>query len=162
MPRLAMPPRMHAPTGAAQERRMPNPGMASHDPPVRLLVVDDSPDAADTTAELLRLDGYDVAVAYDGAQAVEVAARSRPRLVLMDITMPALDGYSAARELRRIEPREEPLVLVALTSRATPEEVDRAIDAGFDLHLPKPLFGQALSEVVDALVKPGPTPAEEE
>lgn len=113
----------------------------------RILVVDDHPDAADVTAELLRIAGYDAAVAFDGLEAVEVSRAFKPDLVLMDIDMPHMDGYAAARALRQ-EHTGSRLILIAHTGRTTPADVQEALDAGFDRHVSKPLMGEALCDLV--------------
>lgn len=113
----------------------------------RILVVDDHPDAADVAAVLLRMAGYETAVAFDGLEAVEVARAFKPDLVLMDIDMPNMDGYGAARVLRQEHARH--LILIAHTGRTTPADVQAALDAGFDRHVSKPLMGEALCDLVD-------------
>lgn len=114
----------------------------------RILVVDDNADGADTLALLLDFMGYDVRTAYDGLQAVAQAKEWQPDLVILDINMPVMDGYQAARKLRNMKETER-VVLVALTARTSP--ADRAISkaAGFDLHLAKPVAADRLTEVVD-------------
>ena len=99
--------------GAAEERAAPPPpaaGLSGH----RILVVDDSEDCRDSLATMLQLDGNDVRTAPDGAAALEVAASFEPEIVLLDIRMPVMDGYEAARRLRA-EPHGKHAVLVALT-----------------------------------------------
>ena len=105
---------------------------------VRVLVVDDNHDVADTIRELLELDGHEVHVAYDGAAAVEAAEAVRPALVLMDIGLPRLNGYEAAREIRSREWGSE-VMLVALTGWGQEADRRRSREAGFDRHLSKPV-----------------------
>ena len=116
----------------------------------KILVVDDYPDAADMTAHLLRLEGYEVAAAYHGLQAVEVARDFNPDLVLLDINMPIMDGYAAAKTLRREQPSGKNLVLIAHTANSTPSDVQSAIEAGFDRHVSKPVRGEALFSLIEA------------
>jgi CheY-like chemotaxis protein len=118
-----------------------------NDPPERILVVDDNHDAADTLALLLQFLDYDVRTAYDGQQAVDVAAEFRPHLVILDIHMPVMDGYEAAKQLRGRDGAQR-TVLVALTAVATPEAQDKAKQAGFDIHLAKPVDGGELADLL--------------
>ena len=116
----------------------------------RVLVVDDHHDAADTTAEFLRMYGtYDVRTAYDGMEAVELARSFLPEVVILDINMPVMDGYEAASLLRDGQAPGARLLLVALTGRNQPEDVARAKAAGFDHHLSKPLMDLALCDLVE-------------
>ena len=105
---------------------------------VRVLVVDDNQDAAETMKELLELDGHDVHVAHDGAAAVAVAEAIRPALVLMDIGLPKLNGYEAARDIRSRDWGSE-VMLVALTGWGQEADRRRSREAGFDRHLAKPV-----------------------
>jgi CheY-like chemotaxis protein len=117
----------------------------------RILVVDDNRDAADTLAMLLEFLNYDVRTAYDGQQAVTVAAEFQPQLVILDINMPVMDGYEAAKVLRgRTE--QDRMVLIALTAVATPEARDKAMEAGFDIHLRKPVDGSELTGLLERVL----------
>lgn len=109
----------------------------------KILVVDDNNDAADTLGELLSLYGFDVMVAYDGAEAVEKVAAARPDIVLMDIGMPRMDGYQAARLIRD---RAQEVRLYALTGWGQALDRRRAEDAGFHHHFVKPVDVDALVE----------------
>ncbi|HUS24865.1 MAG TPA: PAS domain S-box protein [Candidatus Binatia bacterium] len=104
---------------------------------VRTLVVDDNRDAADTLGALLRQQGHDVAVAYDGPAALEAARAHPPALVLLDIGMPGMDGYEVARRLRAM-PGMERAIIAALTGWGQERDVQRSVQAGFDRHLVKP------------------------
>jgi signal transduction histidine kinase len=106
--------------------------------PKKILVVDDNVDAADTLEALLDMDGFDVTTAYDGIAAVAAAASTLPDVVVMDIGMPGLDGYEAAREIRQ-QPRGKDVVLIALTGWGQATDKQRASRAGFDHHLVKPV-----------------------
>jgi two-component system, chemotaxis family, CheB/CheR fusion protein len=102
----------------------------------RVLVVDDNRDAADTLAELVRMLGHDAEVAFDGAAAIEHARRTAPEVVLCDIGLPGMNGYEVAKALRA---EGDGVKLIAVTGYAQPEDVRRAIEAGFDAHVAKPL-----------------------
>jgi len=117
----------------------------------RILVVDDNRDAADTLAMLLEFLHYEVRTAYDGQQAVAVAADFHPHLVILDINMPVMDGYEAAKTLRS-GPDRERMVLIALTAVATPEARDKAMEAGFDIHLRKPVDGSELTGLLERVL----------
>lgn len=108
-------------------------------PPRRLkvLVVDDNTAAADMLALVVRMLGHDVSTAYDGQQGVEAAQERRPDVILMDIGMPRLNGYEAARHIRQ-QVWGQAIRLVALTGWGQDEDKQRARDAGFDKHLVKP------------------------
>lgn len=115
-------------------------------PPGRILVADDYPRAAESLARRLHRMGYDVQTALDGLQAVERAAKFRPDVVLLDLGMPNLDGYEAARMIRD-QPWGKRMVLIALTGWGQEEHRRRTRDAGFDAHLVKPLDMTALEEI---------------
>ena len=116
--------------------------------PYVILVADDNADTADSAAELLRLDGHEVRVVYDGRQAVEAARTFRPRLVILDINMPVMDGYDAAAALRR-ESNDAELVLVAHSALNRPSDADRFRQAGFNHFLSKPAAPGELRALVE-------------
>ena len=109
----------------------------------RILVVDDNRDIVDSLALLLRLVGNQVETAGDGLAAVEAAGRYRPDLILLDIGMPRLDGYSACRQIRA-QPWGRGMAIVALTGWGQEEDRRRSREAGFDGHLVKPVEPSAL------------------
>ena len=111
----------------------------------RILVVDDNVDAADSLGELLEMLGNEVRTANDGEAAIEVAAQFRPDVVLMDIGMPKLNGFEAARRIRQ-HTWSRGMMLVALTGWGHEHDRKKSADAGFDHHLVKPVE-------MDALVK---------
>jgi len=113
----------------------------------RVLVVDDSTDAADSLAMLLELEGHEVSTAYTAAAALEKAERFQPEIAFIDIGLPQMDGYEVARRLRANE-RCRAIRLVALTGYGQPDDRDEARRAGFDHHLVKP----ADLESVDAIL----------
>jgi two-component system CheB/CheR fusion protein len=117
---------------------------------LRVLVVDDNPDAADSLAMLLRLEGHDVRIARDGRAALEGAQAYLPRVVLLDIGLPGLDGYSVARHLRE-QPGTRDALLVAISGYGQEEDRQRSRQAGFDHHLVKPIDFSELQQVMPAL-----------
>ncbi len=104
---------------------------------LRVLIVEDNVDMAESLATLLAHWGHQVQLAYDAASALEVAARARPEIILSDLGLPGMDGYELARRLRA-EPAFGKVVLVALSGYGRPEDQRRALEAGFDHHLVKP------------------------
>jgi signal transduction histidine kinase/ActR/RegA family two-component response regulator len=104
---------------------------------LRLLVVDDNQDAVETLSMLLSTLGVEHRTANDGPGALALAERFRPRMVLLDIGMPGMDGYEVARRLRS-QSRHEGVVLVALTGWGGEQDHERSQAAGFDHHLRKP------------------------
>jgi len=113
----------------------------------RVLVADDNVDSGDTLAQMLRLAGHEVHVVRDGVQAVRALAQFRPDVAVLDIGMPGMNGYEAARLIRAQEGGWD-VVLVALTGWGQREDRDRALRAGFDLHLVKPMDTAALDELL--------------
>lgn len=104
----------------------------------RILIADDDADNADALAMLLRLMGHSVVLARDGLEAVEIAERERPELILLDIGMPRLDGYGACRQIRE-QPWGRDMEIIALTGWGQEEDRRRTAEAGFDHHLVKPV-----------------------
>ena len=103
----------------------------------RVLVVDDNRAAADMLGMVVRMLGNEVLTADDGQQAIDVAAQFLPHVILMDLGMPKLSGYEAARHIRQ-QPWGETMMLVALTGWGQDEDKQRTKEAGFDHHLVKP------------------------
>ena len=120
--------------------------------PLRILVVDDNVDSADGLAKLLRLDGHEVSTANDGAGAVSAAKTFQPELVLLDIGLPDISGYDAARQIRSL-PGGSELRLVALTGWGQQEDRRRSREAGFDRHLVKPVAPAKLERVIVELAR---------
>ncbi|WP_159397044.1 ATP-binding protein [Sorangium cellulosum] len=125
--------RAQAAAAPGEERETP-----SLPPRCRVLVVDDNSDAADSLAMLLRVLGYSVEVAYDGRQGAEIAERFCPDVVLLDIGLPKMNGYEVARYFRE-QPWGKGMVLVAMTGWGQQEDKQRATEAGFNVHLTKPV-----------------------
>jgi signal transduction histidine kinase/ActR/RegA family two-component response regulator len=115
--------------------------------PVRVLVVDDNHDAAESLASLLSLEGHTVDVAYDGVTALSEAAKFQPQVALLDIGMPGMDGYQVARELRAGESTRS-MTIIALTGYGQPDDREHASAAGFDDHLTKPIDTELLIEML--------------
>ena len=110
-------------------------------------MVDDNRDSADSLGMLLRLKGNDIRTAHDGLEAVAAADTFRPELVLLDIGLPKLNGYDAARRIRQ-QPWGAAVVLVALTGWGQEEDRRRSHEAGFDFHVVKPVDLAALEQLL--------------
>ena len=121
-------------------------------PPLRVLCVDDNPDVADSSVDLLTAMGFEARACYSGQAALVEAAEFRPGVCLIDLNMPGMDGDELAVRLRAWA-AGGPLVLVAVTAMSNEESARRIRDAGFDLHLVKPVDPSNLVSVVDALWK---------
>jgi len=119
-------------------------------PTRRILVVDDNRDAAESLALLLQLMGHETRAVYDGLEAVEAAKKFQPDVVLLDIGLPKLDGYEAARRIRA-QQRDKRLTLVALTGWGMGEDLRRSDEAGFDAHMVKPVEPDALLRLLAEL-----------
>ena len=118
--------------------------------PLRVLVIEDHEDSAATLQEVLAFLGHHSAVIHGGLQGVQAVRRFAPDIVLCDVGLPDLDGYCVARAVRAAKDLRQP-VLVALTGHASHEDASRAADAGFDLHLAKPLSPDDLSHALASL-----------
>jgi signal transduction histidine kinase/ActR/RegA family two-component response regulator len=119
----------------------------------RILVADDNRDAAESMGMLLRIMGNEVRTVGDGVQAVEEAAAFRPDLVLLDIGMPRMNGYEAARGIREQHWGRE-MMLVAVSGWGQEDDRRRAIDAGFDRHVTKPIEFSQLQTLLSGLRDP--------
>ena len=120
----------------------------------RILVVDDHVDVADSLAMLLECTQYEVRTAYNGQEAVETARLFMPDLIILDIDMPVMDGFAAARMLRHDGDTQ---LLIALTGQTRPLDRIEARQSGFDMFLPKPIDGEYLLSMVDSVLQ-GLTP----
>jgi len=116
-------------------------------PFLRVLVVDDNVDAAQTLGLLLKVTGHDARMAFDGVIAVKVALEFLPNVVLLDIGLPGLDGYEVAKQLRQ-ESSLVDVVLVALTGYGQETDKLRSQDAGFNHHLVKPADFSKVQQVL--------------
>jgi PAS domain S-box-containing protein len=123
---------------------------AEHEAHVRVLVVDDNVDAAESIAMLLTLEGHEVRTVYAAHDALEAVRSFRPQVVLLDIGLPDMDGYEVARQLRSQQVIEG-MRLVAVTGYGQQSDRMRAREAGFDQHLVKPVDSEALHAVLDSV-----------
>ena len=140
---------------ATESAATPGRGDARSTPPLkpgsarrRVLVVDDNVDAAQSLGLLLGQMGCEVQIAHGGAAAIEAARAGQPHLVLLDISMPGVDGYSVVRRLKQdLAFRDVPFI--AVTGLGREADRDRAREAGFNEHLVKPVSPEALREVLE-------------
>jgi CheY-like chemotaxis protein len=116
----------------------------------RILVVDDNRDSTESMRLFLGMLGNEVAVAYNGLEAVETVASFRPDVVLLDIGLPILNGYEAARKIRQ-ETWGKDVVLIALTGWGQEDDVRSCKEAGFDHHMLKPVHPQLIQELLSTL-----------
>ena len=119
-------------------------------PPLRILIVDDNRDSADMLATLLTFSGHQTCTANDGLAAVDAAANLQPDVIFMDIGLPGLNGYEAARRIRELQRDKKP-VLVALTGWGQDADRRRSESAGFDAHLVKPVDDSVLGKLLEEL-----------
>jgi PAS domain S-box-containing protein len=133
-------PRVDAP--AAAPKRSVN--------PLRILVVDDNVDAAIALDMLLKVMGHESRVAHDGMVVMEMIAGYRPDVVLLDIGLPVMDGYEVARRLQSLK-KERPFCLVAVTGWGQDTDKQKSREAGFDLHLVKPVGLEELARVLEGV-----------
>jgi CheY-like chemotaxis protein len=117
-----------------------------------VLVVDDNRDAATSLAMMLQIMGHDAQTAFDGLQALEIAAEHQPELVLLDIGMPGLNGYETALRIRQ-QPWGREAVIAALTGWGQDTDRRKSQEAGFDHHMTKPLAPEALKQLLSGLVR---------
>jgi CheY-like chemotaxis protein/anti-sigma regulatory factor (Ser/Thr protein kinase) len=141
-PRLPAPP----PVAEAPARRRV--------PPQRTLVVEDNDDARDMLRTLLELDGHVVRDAANGIAGLAAALEHRPDVAIIDIGLPEMDGYEVARRLRASESLKA-VKLIALTGYGQADDARRAYEAGFDLHIVKPVDPERLAEAVANVVTGG-------
>jgi CheY-like chemotaxis protein len=118
-----------------------------------ILVVEDNRTNALILRTMLQKSGYEAAVATDGAEGVEMADRLKPRLVLLDLHMPRLDGFAAAAEIRRRAGRHAPAI-IAVTANASPEVHAACLASGFGAVLSKPVFLDSLVATLRSFAPP--------
>lgn len=119
----------------------------------RVLVVDDNVDVVETLSMVLRREHHAVQVAHDGRSAIQIAQGFRPDIVILDIGLPKMDGYEVARQLRADSDHGRNMLLIAMTGYGQEQDCQRALAAGFDHHLVKPVDLEVLLALLSA---PGP------
>jgi PAS domain S-box-containing protein len=134
------------------EQALQNPS-ARVSPGLRVLIVDDNRDSAESLGMLMQLAGHRVRIALDGPTALESARTFQPRIMLLDIEMPDMNGYEVARRIRE-QPSTQEVLLVAMTGYASDADRRRCREAGFDHHLVKPIDYDALQRLLASLGSP--------
>jgi len=119
-----------------------------------ILIVDDNPGNTKLVSFLLGSRGYPVRTAASGVEALALIAEELPRLVLMDLQMPGMDGYELTRRLKS-ETRTRGIVVVAVTAYAMKGDEERALDAGCDGYMTKPIDTRSFADVVSGLLSRG-------
>ena len=132
--------------------------MHAETPRVRVLIVDDHVDSAESLAELMQLCGYETRLAHDGWQAVHQARAWQPQALLLDINLPGLDGQEVARRIRRTEWGASAL-LIALSGWGAVDDREQSLAAGFNHHLVKPVDLHALEALLATAFAPHDPPA---
>jgi CheY-like chemotaxis protein len=116
----------------------------------RVVIADDNRDGADSLAMLLNLSGFEVYTAHTGPEALEAAIRYKPRVAILDIGMPGMNGYELARRIR-VEAWGTRMMLIAVTGWGQEQDKLKAQTAGFDHHFTKPVDFSALEQVLRSL-----------
>jgi len=137
-------PLRNGPTTAADHARPAGERVAK---PARVLVVDDNRDAAESIAMLLRLNGHEVQIAFDGLEAIAAAERQPPTVVLLDIGLPGMDGYEVARRLQLMSALTN-VRLIAMTGYGSDKDRQATKEAGFDMHFTKPVGADELDRAL--------------
>ena len=114
----------------------------------RILIADDNPDVVETFEVMLQTLGYEVQTALDGFEALEKAEQFQPHAIVLDIGMPKLDGYETARRIRQ-RPWGQDVVLVAVTGWGNENDKLKSADAGFNMHLVKPIDATTLLQYLN-------------
>jgi CheY-like chemotaxis protein len=124
-----------------------------------VLLVDDDRDVVRSLVRLVRSLGHETHVAYSGEEALQVAQECEPQIILMDIGLPGMNGYDTAREMRS-RPWGEAVTLIAVTGWVREADRRRALEAGFDQHVTKPLDAGLLEALLNGTAANTTSPAE--
>jgi CheY-like chemotaxis protein len=116
---------------------------------MRILVVEDLPDAADTLAQVLQLWGYKPTVVYGGKQALQLGRELNPDVVFLDIGLPGISGYEVARQLRQ-SPATASALIVAITGFGQAEDIRRCKEVGIDIHFLKPVEPELIKRLLES------------
>jgi CheY-like chemotaxis protein len=119
---------------------------------IRILVAEDNPANRELLRERLEARGYSVTEACNGQEALEMIAQSRPDLLLLDISMPVLDGFATVRKIRE-NPELSALPVLAVTAYAMQGDRDKVLNAGFDGYLSKPINARDLANELERLLR---------
>lgn len=137
--------------GMAGANSMRSSGRIGRDVALLILLVEDDDDNREMLSRRLQKRGLEVVCAVDGEEAVECARRDRPLLVLMDMSLPKIDGWEATRRLKA-DPLTAPIPIIALTAHAMRGDRERALEVGCDEYDTKPIVFARLIEKIEALL----------
>jgi len=118
----------------------------------KILLVEDNPATMEVMQQELEVLGYDVAIARDGAEAVEMAGSELPDLIIMDMLMPKMDGSEATGRIRK-NPKTQAIPILAATAKALPEDRDICLASGCDDYIAKPFSYRELHDAIEKLLK---------
>ncbi|MCZ6906383.1 MAG: response regulator [Deltaproteobacteria bacterium] len=118
----------------------------------KILLVEDNPATMEVMHQELEVLGYDVAIARDGAEAVEMAGSELPDLIIMDMLMPKMDGGEATARIRK-NPKTQAIPILAATAKALPEDRDKCLAGGCDDYIAKPFSYRELHAAIEKLLK---------
>lgn len=118
----------------------------------KILLVEDNPATMEVMKQELEVLGYDVAIARDGAEAVEMAGSELPDLIIMDMLMPKMDGGEATARIRK-NPKTQAIPILAATAKALPEDRDICLASGCDDYIAKPFSYRELHAAIEKLLK---------
>jgi len=113
----------------------------------RILIVEDNPQNRLLVKDVLEFHGYEIMEAEDGQAGIEMAKKYKPDLILMDLQMPVMDGFTAGKIIRS-DPDTKNIKMIAVTSFAMLRDKERVMEAGFDHYLPKPINTRELPDLV--------------
>ena len=116
-----------------------------------MLLVEDTEDNRQMMRQLLELSGFEVVEAVNGREAVEMASRIQPEIILMDLSLPYIDGLAATRQIRKL-PNLEGVPIVAVSAHDTADFHNDALEAGCDAYITKPIDYPELEEIVNSLL----------
>lgn len=122
-----------------------------------VLVVDDNAINAKLLKVILEREGYDVSIASDAESALEFLSTSRPRLILMDVQMPGINGLELTRRLKA-DPATHDIVILIVTAYAMKSDEERSLSAGCDGYIAKPIDTRKLPGVIATYLRPAPVP----
>jgi CheY-like chemotaxis protein len=120
--------------------------------PRKILIVEDNEDSRELVVKVLRNKGFDTVEAADGEEAIDKATKEKPELILLDISIPKMDGYEVARRLKSLEEFSE-IPIVALTAHAMKGDREKVIAAGFEGYISKPINVRELPDQVRSYLK---------
>ena len=118
----------------------------------KILLVEDNPATMEVVHQELEVLGYDVAIARDGAEAVELAGSELPDLIIMDMLMPKMNGGEATARIRK-NPKTKAIPILAATAKALPEDRDKCLASGCDDYIAKPFSYRELHAAIEKLLK---------